>query len=455
MSSPIITVENLSKKYRIRHQQQGGMRYKALRDVLADKTKGMARRLWSTLRSPTPQSALCTPPSEDFWALKDVSFEVNQGDVLGIIGRNGAGKSTVLKILSRITEPTTGRVRIQGRVASLLEVGTGFHPELTGRENIFLNGAILGMTRAEIRRKFDEIVAFAEVEKFLDTPVKRYSSGMYVRLAFAVAAHLEPEILIIDEVLAVGDTQFQKKCLGKMRDVAGHGRTVLFVSHNMAAVEALTSRALWLETGSVMTIGETGSTVRSYLEREGGESDSTVDLTTKRTCGFLQRSLTLRTLTLSSDRRVSATFTKGEPIMLKFAFEAPQALCDVCLGIGIETPEGLRVASVNSEYDTGRFFTLLGCGVLSCNFGQIPLNTGTYWLQIYLSDRHGTIIDGFERAARLEILETPVSRDGLHRRNQRGFIFWSSKWHLNRIVDRETGEPPEPPLVSSRSKRPS
>src|SRR5580693_9351092 len=212
----IIKVENLGKKYRIQHQQANGMRYNALRDVLAEKFRRLIRN---------PRSAAGDLQRvEDFWALKDVSFEIKRGEVVGIIGRNGAGKSTLLKILSRITEPTEGRVRIKGRVASLLEVGTGFHPELTGRENIFLNGAILGMSRAEIRKKFDEIVAFAEVEKFLDTPVKHFSSGMYVRLAFAVAAHLEPEILIVDEVLAVGDAEFQKKCLGKVEEVSSHGR---------------------------------------------------------------------------------------------------------------------------------------------------------------------------------------------------------------------------------------
>src|ERR1017187_6149474 len=220
----VIQVEKLGKRYRIHHQQQGGMRYKALRDVLTDRTKSAARRLWSLAKHQKVESGK-QKSIEDFWALKDVSFSVKQGETLGIIGRNGAGKSTLLKILSRITEPTEGRVRIKGRVASLLEVGTGFHPELTGRENIYLNGAILGMHRAEIKQKFDEIVAFAEVEKFLDTPVKRYSSGMYVRLAFAVAAHLEPEILVVDEVLAVGDIAFQKKCLGKTHAVsANEGR---------------------------------------------------------------------------------------------------------------------------------------------------------------------------------------------------------------------------------------
>jgi len=271
VSDSVITVENLGKKYSIRHQQQNGMRYKALRDVLTDQTKSAARHLWSAMRSPTPSKASDKgPSSEDFWALKDVFFEVKQGDVLGIIGRNGAGKSTLLKILSRITEPTEGRVVINGRVASLLEVGTGFHPELTGRENIFLNGAILGMHRAEIREKFDEMVAFAEVERFLDTPVKRYSSGMYVRLAFAVAAHLEPEILIVDEVLAVGDMDFQKKCLGKMSQVAKGGRTVLFVSHNMDAVLRLCSLVIRLETGRVAGLGSPTALVSEYLRGNDG-----------------------------------------------------------------------------------------------------------------------------------------------------------------------------------------
>jgi lipopolysaccharide transport system ATP-binding protein len=205
---------------------------------------------------------------EEFWALKDVSFEVNRGDVVGVIGRNGAGKSTLLKVLSRITEPTEGRVEITGRIASLLEVGTGFHPELTGRENIFLNGAILGMTRTEIRAKFDEIVAFAEIGKFLDTPVKRYSTGMYVRLAFAVGAHLEPEILVVDEILAAGDSEFQKKCLGRMRDVAGHGRTVIFVSHNIAAVRALCNTCLLLNSGRVVAAGTPSDVIARYVSHE-------------------------------------------------------------------------------------------------------------------------------------------------------------------------------------------
>ena len=254
MAAPIITVEHLSKHYVLRHQQ--AERYTALRDVLANKAK-------SVFRGGTPKTT-----KEEFRALEDVNFTVAQGDRVGIIGRNGAGKSTLLKILSRIVQPSKGRITIDGRVASLLEVGTGFHPELTGRENIFLNGAILGMSRAEIASKFDEIVAFAEVERFLDTPVKRYSSGMYVRLAFAVAAHLEPEILIVDEVLAVGDAAFQRKCLGKMESVAGEGRTVLFVSHQMDAVQRLCNTGLLLNKGKLVTSGPMEEVVGYYLQSQ-------------------------------------------------------------------------------------------------------------------------------------------------------------------------------------------
>jgi lipopolysaccharide transport system ATP-binding protein len=261
MSSPIITVENLSKSYLIGHQGPRE-RYHSLRDTIVRHGKNFARRTVDTLRG---KQMLQGDSTEEFWALKDVSFEVKEGEVLGIIGRNGAGKSTLLKILSRITEPTKGRVTLRGRVASLLEVGTGFHPELTGRENIFLNGAILGMSKREIKAKFDEIVDFAGVEKFLDTPVKRYSSGMYVRLAFAVAAHLEPEILIVDEVLAVGDAEFQKKCMGKMQDVAGCGRTVIFVSHNMSAILQLTTRGILMSNGKMIFAGTPTETAERYV----------------------------------------------------------------------------------------------------------------------------------------------------------------------------------------------
>jgi lipopolysaccharide transport system ATP-binding protein len=259
----VITAEGLGKSYLIGHQAKRE-RYTALRDVLSNQVRGM----WdATRRGLRRRTSVNGQQLEEFWALRDVSFEVKRGEVVGVIGRNGAGKSTLLKILSRITEPAEGRITLRGRVASLLEVGTGFHPELTGRENIFLNGAILGMTRAEIKRKFDEIVAFAEVENFLDTPVKRYSSGMYVRLAFAVAAHLEPEILLVDEILAVGDADFQQKSLGKMSEVAQCGRTIIFVSHNMTAIQSLCSRALLFSHGRIAVDQSASIAVREYLSQ--------------------------------------------------------------------------------------------------------------------------------------------------------------------------------------------
>jgi lipopolysaccharide transport system ATP-binding protein len=261
MSKPVISIEDLSKVYQLGIINTGTFR-------------GDVQRWWARLRGvPDPYVKIneqngAHQPGETLWALKNVSFQVEQGDVLGIVGRNGAGKSTLLKILSRVTAPTSGVAKVKGRIASLLEVGTGFHPELTGRENIYMNGAILGMSRDEIRRKFDEIVDFSGVEKFIDTPVKRYSSGMYVRLGFAIAAHLEPEILIVDEVLAVGDAQFQKKCLGKMGEVAKAGRTVLFVSHNMLAVRSLCARVIELEQGCIVNDGDTENVVKHYLQKE-------------------------------------------------------------------------------------------------------------------------------------------------------------------------------------------
>lgn len=261
--STVITVKNIGKKYSISHQQLEES--SSLREALSKCLSSIGNKFTTSFKRSAHDPNPLVHVVEDFWALKNITFEVKQGDRIGIIGRNGAGKSTLLKILSRITEPTTGSIRIKGRVASLLEVGTGFHPELTGRENIFLNGAILGMQREEIRRKFNEIVDFAEIETFLDTPVKRYSSGMYVRLAFAVAAHLEPEILIVDEVLAVGDTVFQKKCLDKMRDISGEGRTILFVSHNLSAVKALCSRAILINKGHLDFSGNVEDTIEAYV----------------------------------------------------------------------------------------------------------------------------------------------------------------------------------------------
>jgi lipopolysaccharide transport system ATP-binding protein len=278
MSETVISVENVGKRYTLRHKKTE--KYTMLRDVIAQQAVAPFKAIGKKWRARSglngTHSNGSNHPSingsiENFWAIRDVSFKVEQGEVIGIIGGNGAGKSTLLKVLSRITEPSEGRIRIKGRVASLLEVGTGFHPELTGRENIYLNGAILGMSRAEIKAKFDEIVAFAEVERFLDTPVKRFSSGMYVRLAFAVAAHLEPEILIVDEVLAVGDAEFQKKCLGKMHDVATGGRTILFVSHNMTAIRNLCGRAIVLSKGHLNLVADVNEAIEAYENHATGQ----------------------------------------------------------------------------------------------------------------------------------------------------------------------------------------
>jgi lipopolysaccharide transport system ATP-binding protein len=307
-----------------------------LRDVLA---RG-ARHAWDLVRG---RSLVGGETVEEFWALRDVSFEVRSGQVLGIIGRNGAGKTTLLKILSRITEPSEGLLTIRGRVASLLEVGTGFHPELTGRENIYLNGAILGMTRAEIRRKFDEIVVFAEVEKFLDTPVKRYSSGMYVRLAFAVAAHLEPEILVVDEVLAVGDAEFQKKCLGKMSEVAGGGRTVLFVSHNMHALRSLCSRALLLNRGQVVLDDSVANVANAYL-------DAMSDMET--TCwssveGLGDEDARLKSLRVLSKREGS--FFSSDPIWVELVVDVLRPRSGLCIGFDLLAEDGTVILRA---YDT-------------------------------------------------------------------------------------------------------
>jgi lipopolysaccharide transport system ATP-binding protein len=343
----VIRAEGLGKKYVIGHAAEHE-RLVTFRDALV---RG-AHNLWRKTTDMTRGRAILAGDTlEEFWALKDVSFEVRRGEVLGIIGRNGAGKSTLLKILSRITEPSEGRVTIRGRVASLLEVGTGFHPELTGRENIYLNGAILGMTRAEIRRKFDEIVAFAEVEKFLDTPVKRYSSGMYVRLAFAVAAHLEPEILVVDEVLAVGDAEFQKKCLGKMDEVSRReGRTVLFVSHNMGVVTSLCPAAIWLDKGSIHESGTARIVIAKYLSRRITEWRRIVEL------GSMPRAhagdddrLRLESLEWLS----GLPLRHGEPVKARIRFETRAAVSAVAVGIGFSNFEGARLLTYETDFQDG------------------------------------------------------------------------------------------------------
>jgi lipopolysaccharide transport system ATP-binding protein len=333
MPLPIVSVEHLSKRYVIAHKQ--------------DSRDGLRHVLENALRNPFQTFRQRNSPSsqEEFWALKDVSFDLEQGEVVGIIGRNGAGKSTLLKVLSRITEPTSGRIRLRGRVASLLEVGTGFHPDLTGRENIYLNGAILGMSRVEIRSKFDEIVAFSEVEKYLDTPVKRYSSGMYVRLAFAVAAHLEPEILIVDEVLAVGDIAFQKKCLGKMEDISkSGGRTVLFVSHNMAMITRLCGKAVLLQNGSVAMIDSAEAVVSQYVLSFGETGSEKVWAETDRPGNNKMRLRAVRVVD-GEGRLVSAVDIRRR-VWIELHYEALEELPPrVRTGLRLFMPDGTVVLS--------------------------------------------------------------------------------------------------------------
>lgn len=338
----IITVENLSKKYIIGHQRQES--YSSLRDVIASG----AIRFLHKLIAPSGKTS-DDPLHEEFWALKDVSFDIQEGDRVGIIGRNGAGKSTLLKVLSRITEPTAGRIKLNGRVASLLEVGTGFHPELTGRENIYLNGAILGMSKAEIRKKFDEIVAFAEVERFLDTPVKRYSSGMYVRLAFAVAAHLEPEILVVDEVLAVGDIQFQKKCLGKMEEVANTGRTILLVSHNMPTILSLSNKVLLLASGKRVEYGPTHQVITAFQDsfRSGSLGQTELGSAEHYGNGLARfRSIQLRSID-AFGKRIPVSVTGCDMVFL-IELEACENLRDITVAVTIYDDLGNRLIDANT-----------------------------------------------------------------------------------------------------------
>jgi lipopolysaccharide transport system ATP-binding protein len=398
MSDAIITVENLSKKYLVGHQSgsQSRSNYTALRDVIGREIRNVTRKTVDVLRG---RQIVQGDEVEEFWALKDVSFKVKEGEVLGIIGRNGAGKSTLLKILSRITEPTCGRVVLRGRVSSLLEVGTGFHPELTGRENIFLNGAILGMSRAEIQRKFDEIVAFAEVEQFLDTPVKRFSSGMYVRLAFAVAAHLEPEILMIDEVLAVGDTEFQKKCLGKMDEVSRQeGRTILFVSHNLAAIAEMADRALLLDSGSVALDGPVADVIGAYLSK--GAKDAVYVLPA---AGQRNSPQIARVEVLTSEKNGIHRF--GEPLEIKLSVRHLQPIARAYLSLQIVNQ--FQQAVVHAFDPELNFGSESGCSVLFCHFPQLRLNIGQFYLRVYLSGPPGAeLYEALDGICQFEVVRT-------------------------------------------------
>ena len=388
MSEPAIICEQLGKQYRIGEREH----YKTLREAIA----GAVTRPLRRLRTFSGDGPTKTPPT--IWALKGVSFEIKGGEVVGVIGRNGAGKTTLLKVLSRITEPTAGWAQIHGRIGSLLEVGTGFHPELTGRENIFLNGAILGMKRAEITRKFDEIVAFAEVDKFIDTPVKRYSSGMYVRLGFAVAAHMETEILLVDEVLAVGDAQFQKKCFERMRRVSSEGRTIMFVSHNMAAMRSICQSGIVLDNGEVKARGEINKVVDGYLA--GLEADVVGAQSIE-----LER-FVLEAVDISSPGAVIKTF---DDVNVRVRFRAKVDIVEPGLYVGFLTLENERIAGLDfRDFRTAPRVPAGQSCELSFTIRKFPLLAGEYQLEIHLKDMAAYHIKRVPRLIRFSVAETPV-----------------------------------------------
>jgi lipopolysaccharide transport system ATP-binding protein len=416
MSDIAIRVQNLSKLYKIGARQQG---YKTLRESVM-----------SVLTSPlqalkkTPHSALRTPQSETIWALKNVSFEVKPGEVVGIIGRNGAGKTTLLKILSRITEPTKGRCEIHGRVSSLLEVGTGFHPELTGRENIYLNGAILGMSREEINRKFDEIVDFAEIEKFIDTPVKRYSSGMYVRLAFAVAAHLEPEILLVDEVLAVGDVAFRKKCIGKMGDVAKEGRTILFVSHNIAAVESLCSRGLILSQGRLVLDGPVHEATNKY-SRES-LAVSTIRIRDRKDRQGNGEAIITDIKLIAPDGIAS-----GKQLSVVLHYESTElGIRIVNAGLSIWTLQDVHLISLEAKHQPA-FIPMDGHrGKIVCTIPELPLVPGEYFLNPSIFSTAG-LADYVTHAVPLSVGGSDFYGSGKLPDRQWGLVLLNHSWTVD------------------------
>jgi lipopolysaccharide transport system ATP-binding protein len=427
MSVKAIVVENLSKRYLIGHRSAARRhKYTALRDVIAQEVRNFARKAGDVIRG---RQVVQGDEIEEFWALKDVSFEIAQGAIVGIVGHNGAGKSTLLKILSRITEPTEGRIWLHGRVASLLEVGTGFHPELSGRENIYLNGAVLGMRQREIRQKFDEIVAFAEVEKFLDTPVKHYSSGMYVRLAFAVAAHLEPEILIVDEVLAVGDAAFQKKCLGKMEQVSRlAGRTVIVVSHNVGVLSSLCPRTIWLEQGSVFRFGRTSEIIGDYVTKGTPNLDRIVNLTTlRRRNASDDDDDRLRFESIEWLSELPLRHEEGFKVRINLRARTPVE--DVSVVLGFSNLDGSRVLSYRSDYQSGLRAKLTEPGPYSVTMEvrSLPLSPGVNNLDLacYSGDSHH--LDYIPGAVQLEIVPGPKTPGSLFQSfgGVRGFSHWA------------------------------
>ncbi|MFC2108595.1 ABC transporter ATP-binding protein [Candidatus Bipolaricaulota bacterium] len=429
MTNVAIRVENLSKKYRIGHVQE---HYRTLRDTLANAAKGPIRRLRSFGQSSHREE-------DTIWALKNVSFEVNQGKVVGIIGRNGSGKSTLLKILSRITEPTEGRAEIHGRVGSLLEVGTGFHQELTGRENVYLSGRILGMPRREIDRKFDEIIAFAGVDKFIDTPVKRYSSGMSVRLGFAVAAHLEPEILLIDEVLAVGDVEFQKKCLGKMGEVASEGRTVLFVSHNIAAVQNLCTSGITLEQGRIIFHGTQHEAVKAYLQSVDRKQLPLSQRVDRRGSGELVvKNIGLR----DSDGNPIDILLSGQAVEFVFEYECSteRPLTRVLAGLTIKNLNEVPVFMLHNRLTGDDFGALPPRGAFICRVANFPLPEGVYKLGFSVMPNlglSGDYIDIVEDAVELTVKQGNFFATGEVPPASDGVCLVNGQWWVERADVRE------------------
>ena len=409
--SHVIKVDGLGKRYAI---GSAANRSRTLREAVS---RAFATRFGATRRG----------ASSTFWALRNVTFEAAAGDVIGVVGKNGAGKSTLLKILSRVTEPTVGRVELYGRVGSLLEIGTGFHQDLTGRENIYLNGAILGMKRAEIGRKFDDIVGFAEVERFVDTPVKHYSSGMYLRLAFAVAAYLESEILLVDEVLAVGDASFQQRCLGKMREVSASGRTVLFVSHHMAAVEALCNRCLYIRDGELKGSGAPREIIERYMADGSGSRASAVSLLQH--SGRRAGSKTLmQTARLTGSTPAAGPVVRiGTQLDVQIDYEADAAICPV-LGVVVKNSYGVPIFGINNRIVPGfRFDVPCSAGTVTCHLANLPLTPGTYVLDLYFGDQYQDF-DVVYDAATFEVIAADVFGSGKLPGTECGPIVWPATW---------------------------
>jgi lipopolysaccharide transport system ATP-binding protein len=405
MSEPILRVHKISKKYHLGKSQKVNNR---LGDVIVDAVQAPIKRLGGLIRG-EPVSSLNY--KEPFWALSDISFEINQGDVVGIIGKNGAGKSTLLKILSRITKPTKGYAEISGRVSSLLEVGTGFHPELTGRENIYLNGSILGMSKSEISRKFDEIIDFAEIEKFIDTPVKHYSSGMYVRLAFSVAAHLEPELLLIDEVLAVGDVAFQKKCLGKMDYVSKQGRTVIFVSHNMNALQRLCPRSILLDQGKLVLFSDTPSVVKQYLSSNITTTtpNSWIDLTRKQREGTGRVKACAVSYRSENDATGFMPYTMG-PLSIELDILSDSRRTVGSVATTIYDRYGTKLVNADTLILSKQIHLQEGHNIIEFKISRLYLNPGLYTLGIWIADPPVEVHDSLPSAISLEVVDVGSSR---------------------------------------------